>query len=145
MKTGKRILCAVAALVCTFVPAVAQISDARVSLRVEGRALSEVVQYLREQSGTNIVVVEAGETPISLDLTDVPWREALDLASEPAHEPWGWNWLLFTPATLMKTMEGVGYTISHPCTVVDGRTFVAGRRDRHTDLWRAGLSVRTVR
>lgn len=72
-------------------------------------------------------------------------RSALDLASEPAHEPWGWNWLLFTPATLMQTMEGVGYTISHPCTAVDGRTFVVGRRDRHTDLWRAGLSVRTIR
>ena len=84
MKTGKRILCAVAALVCTVTPAVAQISDARVSLRVEGRALSEVVQYLREQSGTNIVVVEAGDTPVSLDLTDVPWREALDLAAELA-------------------------------------------------------------
>ncbi len=72
-------------------------------------------------------------------------RRGLDLASEPASEPWGWNWLLFTPATLMHTMEGVGYAISHRCTVVDGRTFVAGRRDRHTDLWRAGLSVRTVR
>ncbi len=84
MKTGKRFLGAIVALACMFAPLHGQISDARVSLRVEGRQLSEVVQYLREQSGQNIVVVEGGETPISLDLTDVPWREALDLAAELA-------------------------------------------------------------
>jgi type IV pilus assembly protein PilQ len=84
MKTGKRFLCAILALVFMLAPAQGQISDARVSLRVEGRELSEVVQYLREQSGHNIVVVEGGDTQVSLDLTDVPWREALDLAAELA-------------------------------------------------------------
>ncbi len=84
MKTGKRFLAAFVALVCAIVPVHGQVSDARVSLRVEGRQLSEVVQYLREQSGQNIVVVEGGDTPISLDLTDVAWREALDLAAELA-------------------------------------------------------------
>jgi type IV pilus assembly protein PilQ len=84
MKTGKSILGAFVALVCTLAPVHGQVSDARVSLRVEGRQLSEVVQYLREQSGQNIVVVEGGDTPISLDLTDVSWREALDLAAELA-------------------------------------------------------------
>ncbi len=58
--------------------------DSRVSLRVEGRALSEVVQYLREQSGANVVVMEGGDEVVSLELTDVPWRDALDLASEAA-------------------------------------------------------------
>ena len=76
---------------------------------------------------------------------DIVARRALELASEPAREHWGWNWLLFTPATLTHMMEDVGYTISHPCTVVDDRTFVVGRRDRHVDLYRAGLSVRTIR
>jgi type II secretory pathway component GspD/PulD (secretin) len=86
MKTRKRILAAIAALGCLLAPpAHAQISDAHVSLRVEGRELSEVVQYLREQSGSNIVVVQGGETQISLDLTDVPWRDALDLAAELAN------------------------------------------------------------
>jgi type IV pilus assembly protein PilQ len=86
MKTGKRILGAALALLGTVCSAGAQIPvpDARVSLRVESRQLSEVVQYLREQSGYNIVVLEGGDTPISLDITDVSWRDALDLASEMA-------------------------------------------------------------
>jgi type IV pilus assembly protein PilQ len=86
MKTGKRILGAALALFGAFSAASAQIPipDARVSLRVESRQLSEVVQYLREQSGYNIVVLEGGDTPISLDITDVSWRDALDLASEMA-------------------------------------------------------------
>jgi type II secretory pathway component GspD/PulD (secretin) len=86
MKTGKRILGAVLALIGAFSAADAQMSmpDARVSLRVESRQLSEIVQYLREQSGYNIVVLEGGETPVSLDVTDVSWRDALDLATELA-------------------------------------------------------------
>jgi type IV pilus assembly protein PilQ len=59
-------------------------AETRVSLRVEGRSLDEVVQYLREQSGANIVVVEGGEALVTMDLIDVPWREALDLAAEIA-------------------------------------------------------------
>jgi type IV pilus assembly protein PilQ len=58
--------------------------DARVNLRVEGRALSDIVQYLREQSGANIVVLEGADENISLELSDVPWRDALDIASEAA-------------------------------------------------------------
>jgi len=61
-------------------------ADARVNLRVEQRKLSEVVQYLREQSGANIVLVipEGADAAISLELTDVPWRDALDIAAEAA-------------------------------------------------------------
>ncbi len=62
-----------------------------------------------------------------------------------ADEAWGWNWLLFTAGTLMQTMRDVGFVISHPCTVVDNRTFVVGERDRHVDMRRAGLSVRNIR
>ncbi|MEM7307724.1 MAG: hypothetical protein AAF682_13680 [Planctomycetota bacterium] len=62
----------------------AQQPDARVDLRVDGRTLDEVVQYLREQSGANIVVLGGGEKEISLELTDVAWREALELAAELA-------------------------------------------------------------
>ena len=58
--------------------------DARVNLRVEGRALSDVVQYLREQSGANIVVLEGADSNISLELSDVPWRDALEIAAEAA-------------------------------------------------------------
>jgi len=86
MNTRKRILGAALALFGAFSGASAQMSmpDARVSLRVESRQLTEVVQYLREQSGYNIVVLEGGDTPISLDITDVSWRDALDLAAELA-------------------------------------------------------------
>ena len=87
IKTGKSILGALAvaaALVGSPTSAQAPIADARVSLRVEGRALSEVVDHLRERSGFNIVVVEGGDTPISIDLTDVNWFEALELAAELA-------------------------------------------------------------
>jgi len=81
-----RFLGAVVASLCVVTPASGQFlnPDARVSLRVEGRALSEVVQYLREQSGYNIVVVEGAETPVSIDVTDVKWRDALELAAELA-------------------------------------------------------------
>lgn len=86
MNTGKRFLGAALALFGALSAANAQMSmpDARVSLRVESRQLSEVVQYLREQSGYNLVVLEGGETPISLDVADVSWRDALDLAAEMA-------------------------------------------------------------
>jgi len=83
---GNRSIRTLAALLL-LVPAVrAQVPtlDARVSLRVEGRELSEVVDYLRTQSGANIVVVEGGETEVSLDLTDVAWQDALELAAELA-------------------------------------------------------------
>ena len=73
-----------AGLLATRATAQVPIPDARVSLRVDNRSLSEVVQYLREQSGYNIVVVEGGDTPISIDLTDVDWLEALELAAELA-------------------------------------------------------------
>ncbi|HEX6885460.1 MAG TPA: hypothetical protein VF530_18940 [Planctomycetota bacterium] len=86
MNTGKRFLGAVLALLGAVSVASAQmaIPDARVSLRVESRQLAEVVQYLREQSGYNIVVLEGGDTSVSLDITDVSWRDALDLAAEMA-------------------------------------------------------------
>lgn len=92
IRLGK--LTAVAAVVALFAaPAVAQAPsrDARVSLRVEGRRLEEVVQFLRERSGANLVIVpnqDGGEdfaaTPITLDLADVPWRQVLELAAESA-------------------------------------------------------------
>jgi type IV pilus assembly protein PilQ len=86
MNTGKRFLGAALAFFGAFSAASAQmaIPDARVSLRVESRQLADVVQYLREQSGYNIVVLEGGDTSVSLDITDVSWRDALDLAAEMA-------------------------------------------------------------
>ena len=86
MKTILRSLGALAALACLLTPLQAQSAkpDTRVSLRVEGRSLTDVVQYLRQESGYNIVVVDAGDTPITIDVTDVGWRDALELAAEMA-------------------------------------------------------------
>jgi len=84
MKTGIRILSALCALLLFILPSTAQISDAHVSLRVEERALKDVVQFLREESGHNLVVIQGGDVLVSLELTNVPWRDALDLAAEKA-------------------------------------------------------------
>ena len=85
MKTLSRILVALG-LCLVVAPTHAQVTspEARVSLRVEGRKLAEVVQYLRDQSGFNIVVMQGADAPVSLDLVNVHWREALDLAAELA-------------------------------------------------------------
>jgi len=64
--------------------AYAQQMDTHVTLRVDGRTLDEVVQYLRDESGANIVVLGGGDAEITLELTDVSWREALELACELA-------------------------------------------------------------
>ncbi len=71
-------------------------------------------------------------------------RRAEDAAGN-SERPWGWHWLLFTPPTLQEMMRFVGFTIDHPCTVVDGRTFAVGRRDHHVDFRRSGLSMRDIR
>jgi len=69
-------------------PVAAQVAnpDARVSLRVQDRSLEEVVRYLQEQSGANVVIKDQqnAQSIISIDLTDIPWRDALDLAAELA-------------------------------------------------------------
>jgi len=58
--------------------------DARVSLRVDQRALHEVVDFLRDESGANIMILQGEEELVSMDLTDVPWFDALELAVEAA-------------------------------------------------------------
>src|SRR5688572_26401360 len=87
MKQTKRLWAAgVLALACAQVASAQGTmgKDARISLRVDGRNLSEVAQYLRDQSNSNIVVFPDADQPISIELTDVPWREALEIAAESA-------------------------------------------------------------
>ncbi|MEX1026371.1 MAG: hypothetical protein WD226_15005 [Planctomycetota bacterium] len=80
------VLGATLALAALVPPALGQASDpdARVTLRVEDRELSEVVQYLREVSGANIVVMDGAEASVTLDLSDLRWTDALELACEQA-------------------------------------------------------------
>jgi 2-polyprenyl-3-methyl-5-hydroxy-6-metoxy-1,4-benzoquinol methylase len=58
---------------------------------------------------------------------------------------WGWNLLLFEPARLAEMIESTGYRVTHPPRVVDRRSFVAARRDRHRDVWRCGLASPGIR
>ncbi len=64
--------------------------DARVNLRIADQPLEDVVAHLRERSGANVVVIAPSpeepiaQEPISIELTDVPWRDALDLVAEKA-------------------------------------------------------------
>jgi type IV pilus assembly protein PilQ len=59
--------------------------DARVNLRVDKKALADVVEYLREQSGANLVLLPDPDIrEVTLELSDVPWRDALEIAAESA-------------------------------------------------------------
>lgn len=55
-----------------------------VSLDVVDTPLEDVIDFIREKSGTNIVLGPAIDEVITLKLTAVPWRKALEIASEKA-------------------------------------------------------------
>jgi type IV pilus assembly protein PilQ len=77
----------VLALVALAVPSLAQVPslDARVNVNVVEQDLAKVVQYLRDRSGANIVILEGGERMVrDLQITDVHWRDALDYATQLA-------------------------------------------------------------
>lgn len=69
--------------------------EARVTLNVAERELTSVVDFLRERSGANIEVIDVelgansdgvvSDNLVSLQLADVHWRTALDIAAEKAH------------------------------------------------------------
>lgn len=82
----RKTACVLAVAFALSAPAIAQSvgKDARVSLRVESRELSEVLDYLREQSGANLVLLPGEYPKISVQLSDVSWRDALDVAAETA-------------------------------------------------------------
>jgi len=94
MKQG--ILCGLLILGCLTPSAIAQVPsrEARVTLNVAERELSSVVDFLRERSGANIEVIDVqqagndegvvSDNLVSLQLSDVHWRTALDIAAEKA-------------------------------------------------------------
>jgi type IV pilus assembly protein PilQ len=61
--------------------------EARVNLNVADRTLEDVVTDLRNRSGANIVIIDTeakaiSKETISIELVEVPWRDALDLVAE---------------------------------------------------------------
>ncbi|MDA1264388.1 MAG: hypothetical protein O2816_04840, partial [Planctomycetota bacterium] len=76
------------ALVALAAPAFAQVPslDARVNMNVVEQDLSQVVQYLRDRSGANIIIFDGGDRKVrNLQITDVHWRDALDHATRLAN------------------------------------------------------------
>ncbi len=72
----------------SFTPSVrAQVPSmsARVNLNVVDQELSEVVQFVRDRSGANIVILEGGDQRVrDLQVNDVFWRDALEFAVDLA-------------------------------------------------------------
>ncbi len=59
--------------------------SARISIDVTDKKLSDIVDVVRESSGANIVLDRGLEDEtVTIALVDVPWRKALDLATEKA-------------------------------------------------------------
>ncbi len=62
--------------------------DARVTLNIAQKPLEEIVNSLRDRSGSNIVVIDPVDKPkistmpVSIEVFDVPWRDALELVAE---------------------------------------------------------------
>ncbi|MEM8711904.1 MAG: secretin N-terminal domain-containing protein, partial [Planctomycetota bacterium] len=78
-------LCACGAALMPAAAAQVPSLDSRVDLNIVERDLSQVVQYLRDRSGANIVIIEGGDRKVrALQLSDVYWRDALDYAAEVA-------------------------------------------------------------
>jgi type IV pilus assembly protein PilQ len=65
-------------------PAASQVREALVSLDVKERDLRDVLDFLRQESGANIVLDPGVEEKVTLSLEQVPWKAALHLASERA-------------------------------------------------------------
>jgi len=91
MKSMKFLAAVLAAVPLTAVGAFAQAPslDARVNLNIADRSLEDVVSELRARSGANIVVIDPAnpdhkisDKRVTIELTNVPWRDALDLVAE---------------------------------------------------------------
>jgi type IV pilus assembly protein PilQ len=87
----KKLLLVTACLLgCTLPDAAAQVAnrEARISLNLAERTLEDIVDYIRERSGANIELIDregeiiSTEVIRSIQLEDVHWRVALEIAAE---------------------------------------------------------------
>jgi len=58
--------------------------QSRLTLRLKDRELRDVVQSIRRKTSANIIMDPGIEAPVTIDLQDVPWRQALSLVAEQA-------------------------------------------------------------
>jgi len=54
------------------------------TLKLKDRSLLEVVASIRRKASVNIIMDEAIDSDVTIDLEDVPWRQALELVAEAA-------------------------------------------------------------
>lgn len=163
---NKTIRILTAALVLPFLSAISAAQapslDARVNLRIVDKTVEDVVAYLRERSGANIVVIDPGpeskrvaisDQKISLDLSDVAWRDALEIVAEKAHgtveERSGGVLAVTSPPIVNIQLENVDIrqvidTIARSANanVVIGKEVTGAVSVRFTDVpWREALNV----
>lgn len=58
--------------------------SSRLTLRLKDRDLREVVSSIRKRTSVNIIMDQAIEATVTIDLQDVAWRQALELVAEQA-------------------------------------------------------------
>ncbi len=113
-------------------------SDPKLALRIMFNCLRDGGKCLIETIAT------------SLEHLPASGRQSSQGASSNGQANLDWNSLLFTPENLAAMMADVGYEVPHPRRVIkyktpESRLFAVGRRSRHVDMCRTGLSVRSVR
>jgi type II secretory pathway component GspD/PulD (secretin) len=59
-------------------------NDTRVSIHAKDLPLADVIAYLQERAGVNIVLAEGVKEKVTVDLDLVPWRLALETVAEKA-------------------------------------------------------------
>ncbi|MEZ5974093.1 MAG: hypothetical protein R3E96_04375 [Planctomycetota bacterium] len=84
MKTLKTLL-ALVAITFAAPRKQAQVPSLDARMNVVEQSLAQVVQYIRDRSGANIVLIEGGDKVVNdLQITDVDWRDALEYATRMA-------------------------------------------------------------
>lgn len=60
------------------------VNDTRVSLNVTNQPVQQVVDFIARRAKVNIIVSEGINETVTVELTDVPWRLALDVIAQKA-------------------------------------------------------------
>ena len=59
-------------------------TDTRVTLTVKDQPLEDVIKHIQEASGVNLILAEGIDEKVTLNLVQVEWRIALEIAAEAA-------------------------------------------------------------
>ena len=56
----------------------------------------------------------------------------------------GWNWFVPSVSSLIQMMKDVGFEEIRVNKIVNGRVFAVGKKNKHVDIMRSGLSVKNI-